>query len=273
MNVNLNMTRMGRAIRLLAMLSILLASRAFGQPFTETESTTFSGSTSALFSNGLNLSLPAFNTEDGYLTLTGVEIEMDGFMLSDGIMTVSNTNPPGAGNSEIITASFVSNYTLSDPLVTGTSSPTMTSNLQVQTGNFVTPILAPGQSDNNSSSPLSSAASGPESTNVSPTYFSDYEVTGTNPTVVTLTVTALSGIQSSAESSSGAAGVAAIGTTMTNGEVEIIYTYVPEPQETASWVMGFVVCLLVGRIYLRNRGSLNHGLSNRDGPGPPPAPT
>jgi len=112
---------------------------------------------------------------------------------------------------------------------------------------------------------------------VSSTYFSDYEQTGTNPTVVTLTVTALSGISSSAESSSGAAGVAASGTTITSGEVEIIYTYVPEPRETASLLMGFVVCLLVGRIYLRNH--CDHPLvariypRTRDGPGPPPAPT
>ena len=35
------------------------------------------------------------------------------------------------------------------------------------------------------------------------------------------------------------------------------YTPVPEPAQTASWMLGFAACLLLGRTYLRNRSALS----------------
>jgi hypothetical protein len=264
MNVKLNMNRV---VRLFAMLAILLTSRAFGQTMV-TEVGTFDNELSTDYP--ITVNVPTFTVPNGQY-LTSVQLQVTNFSLYEGLVSATNTYTA----NETIFVSFASNWTVSDAPETGTSS-SNTIMVSVNTNTATFPNVTPGSSVNTNSSPLSGTQSGLGPATTIPENEWSFYVTGGTNSVVTFDVGAQSGIFAAGFTGSGAGSVAAQGTTLSSGTVEVIYTYVPEPRQTASWLLGFGLCLLLGRGYLRSRGFLTPMRSGppamgRDDP-PPGAP-
>jgi hypothetical protein len=246
MNATSAISRLGQ---LVVLSLVLTGSHAFGQTITQTGSfVNYTGATGPV-----NFNFASFNTSLG--TLNSVTVELFGVALT-GTGQGTNTNVLG-GDNELIKVNVVGEVT-----VASTTDPALTPiDLNVEdTANNKANLVAPG-----GSTPLYQYGPGvPTGVTVSsgttaPTSLTPYE-SGTGPTVTLVVTPSGVGVQGSAfnQGSAPVANASFTGEVSVSGTLELIYNYtptpVPEPSKTAACMIGFALCVLVGRNYFKGRG-------------------
>ena len=253
MNVNTALPRLGQ---FLAVALILTGTHAFGQTntATQTQAVSFSGTNGT---QGVNFT--GFDTSLGSLqsvTINLTNVEVNGY----GTLTANTTGQSVTSAylfsqfklKDITNATAVTvNVTTADAgagqtvnngdtyFVGGTPGSGQVGNGYIQTG--TTP---PGNFVNASSAP---ATTGTPDT-IATTNAGPYAGASTT---VTLN---LAGINSLSSITSGGFNTAV--NDITTGDVTLFYTYtaaVPEPSKTAACMIGFALCVLVGRNYFKGR--------------------
>jgi hypothetical protein len=257
MNVTKYLPRLGQ---LLAVALILTGSHAYGQSTTALQSVgvTFSGTSGATSAD-----FTGFDTSLGTLTsvtvnLTGVEVNgyatltanttgqsinsaflSSAFQLLDLTSTAQVTVTVTTANAASPFGTTVANG--STYFVGGTAGGGQVGNGYIQTagGGGTTP---PGN--------FVPASSAPPTTGTPSTFSTDLAAYEGASTTVDLTV---NGVNQLSSTTSGGFNTAVNDTT--TGTVTLFYTYtpVPEPSKTTACMIGFALCLLVGRNYFKGR--------------------
>ncbi len=245
MNTKLLTTRL---IPALAMFLAFTGARSFGQSMISEPVQNFSGLGGTSTADTFNFS--TFNTSLG--TLTSVEIELENVTLSGTAIGTNNSNvnlPNGDTNGpEDIYVNLGGTLTVTSPgginealhavdtldngqteVAVGASTPTYT---------YTNTPATPSSNNQSTTSSLASYTSGSGSSvtiTVTPSHFG---VTGQAYASADSTANYVSGTYNGGATAA--------------GSVEVIYTYtpVPEPAQTAAWMLGFVGMVLVGRKYL-----------------------
>jgi hypothetical protein len=252
MNVTTALPRLGQ---LLAAALILTGTHALGQSntATQTQTATFSGTSGT---QGVNFT--GFDTSLGTLqsvTINLTNVEVNGY----GTLTANTTG------QSVTSAYLFSRFQLKD--LSGATDVTVTVTTadagagqtvangdtyfvggtpgtgQVGNGYIQTGSTPPGNFVNASSAPPTTGTPSTITTNLA-----GYQGTSTT---VTLN---LAGLNSLSSVTSGGFNTAVNDTT--TADVTLFYTYspVPEPSKTAACMIGFALCVLVGRNYFKGRG-------------------
>lgn len=178
------------------------------------------------------LTINQFDSSQG--TLTSVEIEMSDVYI-DGTASVTNNN----NNRHSFTISLAGDYSITDS--TGNTVDVSLTTASHNSGNLYRNQTYTTPTETNST-PGSGSITFSDSTSLTP-----YIGTGTT----TLTLAS----DNSVTLSSGTGNYSLSQTSTGSGSYTVIYTYtpVPEPSQTAACMLGFGLCLLLGRMYLKRR--------------------
>lgn len=251
-------TSMKRLATLLAIALALTGTQAFAQtPITED-----SGSGIQAFS-GLGgtttadpITFDTFNSSLG--TLDSVQITLSGVTLSGSAQGTNNSNvglPGGDTNGpENLRVNLIGTLD-----VTSAGGIDVTLNAE-DTANNSQNNIAVGSSTVvfNYNDVASSPSSGNQSTVTS---LGSYLGNGTTQITVDVTPSDFAVTGAAFKSSGSTANYVSgsfNGAATAGGDVQVQYTYtpVPEPGQTAAWMIGFALCVLGGRKYFQNRGTL-----------------
>jgi hypothetical protein len=216
---------------------VMSVSQSFGQ--SEVFNTPFTiGPDTGTGASG-TISFASFNESLG--TLTQVDLSLVSVTVS-GTVTVTNTNPNGGSNEVFHNVTLDGDYTVTDSAnqtvnVDPATSPVNSGTIAPQ-GTFVAPTPTGGTSP--------AAATVNTDLLLGTNNLGIYETAGNGTITVNLT--------SASFYSLGVSGGNASETLNSNGagtlEVTYIYT-VPEPSQTAAWMLGFGLVLLIGRSFLK----------------------
>ncbi len=240
-------------IALILASTVLLGGQAFAQSimYTPVQTQTFTGLGGT--STATPLSFYSFNTALG--TLTSVQIILQNVTLSGSAFGTNTSNigtPPGDtyGNEDILlnlrgtlTVTSAAGFNVVLNAVDTVDNGQLEVVPGASTATF-TYTNVPGSPSNNSQTKTTGLTS--------------YEGNGTTTVTVNVTPTHF-GVQGQAyQSASSSANYISAnynGGATASGAVQVIYYYapVPEPAETAMWMLGFVLMIGVGRKYLRRQ--------------------
>ena len=260
MNATSALPRLGQ---LLAAALILTGSHAFGQVVTtivgDTETQTYT------FTNQGPATIPiTFSTLDTSLgaSIETVTLQFTGISAS-GNATVTNLTDnvalggvPG-GYLEDLTGGFTNTYIAKSSIAPTTDqvSTSIISNTQTYTG---TPPGSGTSAEQNftTGTLIATQTTDPQNTVIADT--TNYEANG--PTTLTITLRAGTTVNASGDTTNYGGQTAIVGgsaTALADGTLNLIYTFsgtpVPEPSKTAAIMIGFALCILVGRKYFKGR--------------------
>jgi hypothetical protein len=165
------------------------------------------------------------------------------------VYNTSNTDPPngtgGAGYVEDLTGAFANTYKAISSRGSDEVTAYVQSNSQAQLGvpagsSFTTGILTGTQSPNSQDYVVNDPVNYLSSAGATVTIYFDDETF----------------VSATANAGSNKGFAAANASTFSSGDITLIYTYtaVPEPSETAAYLIGFALCLLMGRRYFNRFG-------------------
>jgi len=236
---------LSRLSQLVVLALVLTGSHAFGQAtLTQMQSfTDVSGTTPIPFS------FATFDPSQG--TLNSVTIELINVSLTG---TAQGTNDLPSDTEDIL-VNLTGNIKVS--AASGTSNPNLNLTVIDNQGNEDL-VVAPGASTpvyNYSNSSTLNTQGAPSSTVTAVTPYID---NGSANITVTVTPNHIGVTGSAFDNSTGNAATATFtGSATVSGTLEVIYNYtaapVPEPSKTAACMIGFALCVLVGRNYFKSR--------------------
>jgi hypothetical protein len=251
MNATSAKSRLGQV---LALALVLTGSHAFA----DSQLDFFYNFTGVSGNGSVSTPVTAFDSTLG--TLTGVEIEIVSPVLNGTAQGTNTGNGPenitvNLGGSVFVDTSGTgiipgtNDATTGFNIVDNTFPPHGGTNIAVggMTGDF-TYLNTPGTVI--AGNPAATITSPPDSlTGYTTTESSSFTVTVTGSNIqVTGGATSVSGTST--------VGVNLAGSASVSGTIEVIYTYTPapEPSKTAACMIGFALCVLVGRNYFKGRG-------------------
>jgi hypothetical protein len=260
--LSLEMNAISSMTRLAALLAISLAlagTQSFGQSMISPPQSPLAFTVSG-FSGSENLTFNGFNNALG--TLTSVTIDLTNVQVGGYATLTANTTGQSItlasleGEYEVTDGTNNVQITVLSPSAASSFPPTAVSNGdtyfvggtagsgQVGNGYIGTSTTPPGNFVQALSSPQNATPT------VITTGLSFYEG-GSNS--VTLTLDSLNELDSN---TSGGFNTSVFGTG--TGDLSVVYTYtpVPEPAQTAAWMIGFGLCVLGGRKYFQRRTDL-----------------
>lgn len=236
-------------------LALTSATPVYSQTLlTQTQTMSFSG----ISSSSINLNFLTFNSTTGS-SLVSVQVFLEGVKLSG---TANGVNDSGTVNGGLEDLRMQ---------LTGTLDVTAVDSIDVQltaTSPFYSQLGVSNVPPNNTITHTFLNVAGTPSNNsqeIDGTPFAYPEVNGykgDGTSTVTVTVTpSFFGVTGLATKSSGSTATVVNGSfggsATASGTVRIVYTYapVPEPTETAAWMLGLAVCVMVGRKYFPRRNA------------------